>query len=185
MSWIRQIDEFEAEGELATAYARLIAQRGRVSNILKVHSLRPAALDDHLALYMGLMFGQGGLSRRERELVAAAVSQANGCGYCAAHHLEALARYERDAELLAQLAESTELAPLRARDRALVRYAVKLTRTPTQMQEQDVEALRDLGLEDADVLLLNLVVAYFNFVNRIALGLGVAHSSEEVQGYKV
>lgn len=185
MSWIRQIDEKEAEGELAAAYARLIAQRGRVSNILKVHSLRPGALDDHLALYMGLMFGPGGLSRRERELVAVAVSQANGCAYCAAHHLEALARYERDAKLLRQLSMSVEQAPLGQRHYALVRYAAKLTRSPNAMQEADVQALRNAGLEDAEVLLLNLVVAYFNFVNRIALGLGVAHSAEEAQGYKV
>jgi uncharacterized peroxidase-related enzyme len=185
MSWIRQIDEHEAEGDLAAAYARLIAQRGRVSNILKVHSLRPAALDDHLALYMGLMFGPGGLSRRERELVAVAVSQANGCAYCAAHHLEALARYERDSQLLAQLAEAVERAPLRQRDSALVRYAAKLTRAPQEMQEEDVQSLRGVGLGDAEILLLNLVVAYFNFVNRIALGLGVAHSAEEIQGYKV
>jgi hypothetical protein len=40
-------------------------------------------------------------------------------------------------------------------------------------------------LADEDILLANLVVAYFNFVNRIALGLGVEHGAEEVSGYKV
>lgn len=50
---------------------------------------------------------------------------------------------------------------------------------------EDVAALRHLGLGDEDILLANLIVAYFNFVNRIALGLGVEHSAEEVSGYQV
>jgi hypothetical protein len=64
MSWITEVDEAAAEGEIAELYAELREQRGKVSNILKVHSLRPQALKHHLDLYMGLMFGAGGLSRR-------------------------------------------------------------------------------------------------------------------------
>jgi uncharacterized peroxidase-related enzyme len=74
------------------------------------------------------------------------------------------------------------LAPV---DRSLVEYAVKLTRTPHEVTEADVIALREAGLADDDILLVNLIVAYFNFVNRIALGLGVAYSEAEVEGYKV
>ncbi|HKK03778.1 MAG TPA: peroxidase-related enzyme, partial [Gammaproteobacteria bacterium] len=44
---------------------------------------------------------------------------------------------------------------------------------------------RKSGFSDEDILLANLIISYFNFVNRIALGLGVEHSEEEVQGYKV
>ena len=185
MSWIDEVDENAARGEIAELYTALREQRGKVSNILKVHSLRPDALRHHLDLYMGLMFGPGGLGRRERELVAVAVSQANGCPYCIAHHAEALARYVRDPEQLAALRDDARQPFLTARDRALVDYAVKLTRTPQAMEERDVAALRHAGLADEDVLLVNLIVAYFNFVNRIALGLGVAHNEAEVEGYKV
>lgn len=153
MSWIAEVDEAAAEGEIAELYAELREQRGKVSNILKVHSLRPQALKHHLDLYMGLMFGAGGLSRRQRELLAVAVSQANDCAYCVAHHVEALGRYVRDEPQLAALGHDA--------------------------------ALRDVGLADEDILLTNLVVAYFNFVNRIALGLGVEHGADEVSGYKV
>jgi uncharacterized peroxidase-related enzyme len=184
MSWIDQIDESQASGELAAVYAELVAQRGKVANILKVHSLRPQALRDHLALYMGLMFGAGELTRRERELVAVAVSQANRCAYCAVHHLEALARYERDPARLAAIRDDCSGAPFGPRDRALVDYADKLTRTPQAMREDDLAALRAAGLDDHAILQLNLIVAYFNFVNRIALGLGVAYSDDEVSGYR-
>jgi uncharacterized peroxidase-related enzyme len=185
MSWIHEIDEATAAGEIAELYAELREKRGKVSNILKVHSLRPAALKHHLDLYMGLMFGPGALSRRQRELVAVAVSQANRCAYCVAHHAEALGRYVRDKEQLAALREDTRQPFLARADRAMVEYSIKLTGTPHEVSESDVIALRDAGLADEDILLINLIVAYFNFVNRIALGLGVAHSDQEVEGYKV
>lgn len=184
MTWIREIEEEGAEGQIAELYADLRRQRGKVSNILKVHSLRPQALQHHLDLYMGLMFGPGGLSRRQRELLAVAVSQANDCAYCIAHHVEALGRYVRDVNQLAALATTVRQPFLLEVERLLVDYAVKLTLTPGEVSQADVAALRNAGLGDDDILLANLVVAYFNFVNRIALGLGVEHSAEEVSGYE-
>jgi len=54
-----------------------------------------------------------------------------------------------------------------------VDYAVKLTRSPAAMKREDVEALREAGLADEDVLAVVEVVAYYAYVNRIADGLGV------------
>lgn len=51
MPWIRVIHEPEAEGELREAYGRVASARGRVADILKVHSLSPGAMTAHLALY--------------------------------------------------------------------------------------------------------------------------------------
>jgi uncharacterized peroxidase-related enzyme len=185
MSWIEEIDEDTAAGEIAALYAELREKRGKVSNILKVHSLRPSALRHHLDLYMSLMFGPGGLTRRQRELVAVAVSQANRCAYCVAHHAEALGRYVRDEAQLDALRVSALQPFLPRADRALVEYAIKVTGTPHEASESDLAALREADLADEDILLLNLIVAYFNFVNRVALGLGVVHSDQEVEGYKV
>lgn len=52
-------------------------------------------------------------------------------------------------------------------------YARKLTRTPGAVRAADVEALRDHGLDDLAIHDVCSIVAYFNFVNRIADGLGV------------
>lgn len=183
MSWIQQIEPADAEGELRTLYAELERQRGKVSNILKIHSLRPAAMQAHLGLYMDLMFAPGGLSRPQRELVAVVVSRANQCEYCVAHHAEALARYLKNKTLLEAIARGELPAALSAADRALADYAVKLSRTPSSVASQDVELLRAAGFSDADILLANLIVAYFNFVNRVALGLGVRFDPDEVAGY--
>jgi uncharacterized peroxidase-related enzyme len=59
------------------------------------------------------------------------------------------------------------------RSSALVAYAVKLTRAASEMTEDDVVALRRAGLSDAAIHDAATAAAYFNFVNRVALGLGV------------
>lgn len=69
-------------------------------------------------------------------------------------------------------------APLSPRERAMLDYAVKLTRRPRAVSEQDVHLLRASGLGDDEVLDVCQVTAYFNFVNRLAEGLGV-----ELEGY--
>jgi uncharacterized peroxidase-related enzyme len=64
-------------------------------------------------------------------------------------------------------------AVLDARRSALVRYAAKLTQTPSEMCEGDVASLRAVGLSDEAIHDAAGITAYFNFVNRMASGLGV------------
>jgi len=55
----------------------------------------------------------------------------------------------------------------------MLEYAVKLTLEPWKMIQTDVQKLRDVGFEDADILDINQITGYFAFVNRLADGLGV------------
>ena len=64
-------------------------------------------------------------------------------------------------------------APLEGADRALVAYALKLTRTPHEMRPADVEALRAAGLSEEEIFEAAFVTAYFNYTSRVAEGLGV------------
>ena len=184
MSWIEQIDVTDAGPRLAEIYAELIEKRGKVSNILKIHSLNPDAMGNHLDLYMTIMFGQSGLSRAEREAIAVVVSAENDCAYCVSHHAEALRRYIKDQETLDMLMAADDLGTLEPRLSTIARHAEKLTSAPSAMTESDLDELRVVGLNDRDILDLTLIVGYFNFVNRIALGLGVTFSEEEMSGYR-
>ena len=65
-------------------------------------------------------------------------------------------------------------ADLGARRDAILNYAEKLSLRPAEVGREDVDALRAVGLEDADVLALAEVVAYYAYANRLADGLGVA-----------
>ncbi len=64
-------------------------------------------------------------------------------------------------------------ADLTPADRALCDYATKLTKEPGAMTVADVDALRAHGLDDAAIHDAAQVAAYFNYINRIADGLGV------------
>ena len=183
MSWIEEIEVEEAEGKLAEMYADLIKARGKISNILKVHSLNPEALANHLDLYMTLLFGKSGLTRCEREAIAVVVSASNECEYCVNHHVEALRHFIDEEETLNMLTTADGLETLEPRLSNIVRYAEKLTTAPNAMTESDLGELRAEGLSDKDILDLTLIVGYFNFVNRIAVGLGVDFSDDEKSGY--
>jgi uncharacterized peroxidase-related enzyme len=76
-------------------------------------------------------------------------------------------------ELLAALKQDYRLAALSPADRAMLDYAVKLTRTPAGMQAGDVAALRAAGLDDTAIHDVAQITALFNYYNRIADGLGI------------
>ena len=65
------------------------------------------------------------------------------------------------------------MAKLSEVDRALCDHAVKLTKTPAEVTESDIERLRSLGLSDHAITDATQVIAYFNYINRVADGLGV------------
>jgi uncharacterized peroxidase-related enzyme len=182
--WIDTVEPESATGRIAEAYERLVRRRGKVSNIMKCQSLDPEAMGAHLDIYLAIMFRRGALSRAEREMVAVAVSVANQCDYCIRHHAEALLAYWKDAARVATLERGAEPADLSARERAMLERARSLTLEPGAAQEQHVVGLRAAGLDDEEILHLHLVIAYFNFVNRLALGLGVESTPEEMAGYK-
>jgi uncharacterized peroxidase-related enzyme len=89
------------------------------------------------------------------------------------HHAEGLRKITKDESLVRDLLSDYTQARIDPKDRALLDYAVKLTREPWNMRKADIDRLRDAGWSDAAILDLNLVSSYYAFVNRLADGLGV------------
>lgn len=83
-----------------------------------------------------------------------------------------------DPALVEALSRDWSKAELPGRLRAILEYAARLTRSPAQVRQEDVQRLRDAGLEDRAILDVVQVTAYFNFVNRLADGLGVQLESD-------
>jgi alkylhydroperoxidase family enzyme len=82
MPWIETIDEEDASGELRKLYEGCKDPvSGRVENVATIHSLHPAGLRAHFALYGAVMRGTQGLPKVDRELIAVVVSTLNGCHY--------------------------------------------------------------------------------------------------------
>jgi len=89
------------------------------------------------------------------------------------HHATGLVRLTKKPQLARALIDDYTQAEITARQRAMLDYAVKLTKTPGAVRESDLAALRAQQLSDRDILDINQVTAYFAYVNRVADGLGV------------
>jgi alkylhydroperoxidase family enzyme len=81
MAYIDLVPVEAATGKLKQIYDAAIARAGKVFNIVRTMSPNPPVLEASMGLYMQVMKGPSGLSRRERELVATVVSRANDCFY--------------------------------------------------------------------------------------------------------
>ncbi len=89
------------------------------------------------------------------------------------HHGAGLRRLIHDDELVAQLKADYRSADVSAADRAMLDYVHKLTVTPSAVARADVDKLRQAGFSDSGILDICQITGYFNFVNRLADGLGV------------
>ena len=185
MAFIDIIEPEDASGALKKIYEDLKQKRGKLARIHKIQSLNPETIVTHMDLYMSIMFSKSPLSRAQREMMAVVVSSANECEYCQLHHGEALNHYWKDEAKVNQLRKNFNVLNLNDVDFSLCKLAQKLTKTPDQLNEdKDVTPLKNTGLSDRAILDAVLVISYFNFVNRMVLGLGVEPDEQEVQGYK-
>lgn len=89
------------------------------------------------------------------------------------HHRRGLRRLLRDDDLVERIEADFETAGVSEKRVAMLRYAMKLTVTPGEVDESDVESLRDVGFTDTDVLHIAEVAGYYAYANRIADGLGI------------
>ncbi|MFO8088039.1 MAG: peroxidase-related enzyme [Bacteroidales bacterium] len=147
--------------------------------------LRPESIVAHMDLYMEIMFTKSELSRAEREMMAVVVSAANACEYCQMHHAQALNHYWKNDEKISRLRIDFETADLTTRELVLCSFANLLTVNPEAYRDEKYLApVKKIGIADNGILDATLVVAYFNFVNRIVMALGLEVSDEEMKGYK-
>ena len=81
MTWIKTIMPDEASGYLKKQYDAAIQRAGRVYGIVRSMSLAPTVMESSMGLYQRVMFKRGGLTRRQREMLAVVTSSANNCHY--------------------------------------------------------------------------------------------------------
>jgi len=178
LTWLRVPREDELPPEVLELWQPSLEKLGFVPNVLRLFALRPSHLLAWNAHYEEAMKGESGLTKAEREMIAVVVSVTNDCAYCIAAHSAALRKLTKDPRLADQIAADHARADIPERVRLALDYARKLTRTPQEMTEADVHALRNGGWSDEDVMDIAEVTALFNFSNRLASGLGWAPNPE-------
>ena len=123
-------------------------------------------------LFNAIMYDTGGMSRAEREIGAIGASMVNRCVYCAAVHAARHAQLEDSTEVTDRLFHDGPEADLSPRDRAIFDFAVALSETPSKAGPDNLQALCDAGLDEAEILDLILSTALFGWANRLMHVLG-------------
>lgn len=187
-AWISMIPDHLASPEWKAALEVARTPAGTVDNVMRVHSHRPNTMLGHVKLYRAVLHDDANtVPMWFQETIASYVSLINRSHYSYSNHWKN-ARHLIGDEARADAIE----AALRANqpedifsgaELAMLQYAAKLTRTPGEMVEDDVLGLRQLGVDDGQILEVNQVCAYFNYVNRLLNGLGVSLKGDVVGYY--
>lgn len=174
MTWIATIPWHEATGELKAAYDWQAANLGAPAEFTMLGSLYPGIVDERLRLYRAVEGCPSELSAVERQLAAYVVSLLNGTGHCASGLRLKLVSLGADHAAL-DAVEADPAAPRTGDVRldAICAHAAKLTSDPADMAEADLDELRAHGLSDLDLVDLNNMIAYYNYINRVVNGLGL------------
>lgn len=186
-AWIKMISDAEADEELLEVLKLARTPHGTVDNVMRVHSLRPSTMRGHVILYRAALHDDANtLPMWLQETISSYVSILNDCPYSLANHwsnARHLIGDEARADAIeAALQTGRPEEAFEGRELALLRYAEKLTRNPGAMEEGDVQALKDAGVDDGEILEANQIIGYFNYVNRLLNGLGVT-TEGDIVGY--
>lgn len=137
---------------------------------LLVH--QPELLQQRSDAYNAIMYAPKGLARADRELGAMVVSVLNGCPYCVSVHAQRFEQHSKRTDTIEQVFAEPRTAGVDAREQAISAFATKLTEQPQQLTARDIQALVDVGLDQAEILDLLNSVAIFAWANRLMLNLG-------------
>lgn len=151
---------------------------GLVPNVLKAHAFDVEKLNAFTALYNDLMLGDSGLSKLEREMIAVTVSSENKCFYCLTAHGAAVRQLSGDPALGEALVMNYRVAPLTPKQRAMLDFAVKMTKASATIEEADRQALRDTGWTDRDIWDIANTAGFYNMSNRVASALDMRPNPE-------
>ena len=163
---------------MAAYFDKCREKLGFVPNVLSAYAHDMAKLEAFAAYYNDLMLAPSGLSKLEREMIAVVVSAENRCFYCLVSHGAAVRQLSGDPALGELMVMNWRAAELSVRHRAMLGFAVKMTRASAEIVEADRQALREAGFSDRDIFDVAAVAAFYNMSNRIASAIDMRPNAE-------
>ena len=166
----------EDEGEVSEHYDYFRSHFGRtdIPGILKCFATHPPLLRHMMALSESMIFGDGHLTRRHKEMIATFVSSQNECPYCADSHGYFLRVHGGSAEALCAI-QKNDLASssLTAGERQLLSFVRKVNGSSHEIDKADVDLLYDAGWSQLQIAEAVHVAALFSTFNRVANAFGL------------
>jgi uncharacterized peroxidase-related enzyme len=177
---VPEVDELQND-EVRGFFTRQQREEGLTSNWFRALSLNEGdlgRLNGYLLPLLGTD-GRGGLTAREREVIATVVSGENRCAYCHTNHANKLGKVAGDWSFGQRVAiDHHQVAELTERERALADLAVAVNNDPQSIRDSDFEQLRQLGLDDHLILEGISIAAFIGATNRIGIALSVPPNPE-------
>jgi uncharacterized peroxidase-related enzyme len=169
LMFIQTTSETEAEGKLREIYEGDRKSLGYVPNHTRVFSLRPEVLETWRAFQGSI---RKNLRLRRYELVTLAAAMALNCRYCLLAHGAILIKSGVRVDQLRVILTNFNDAGLERDEVAMMEFAQKIIRNANEITQADVDALRDLDLEDAEILDITLTATMRSFASKTFDAMG-------------
>jgi uncharacterized peroxidase-related enzyme len=170
------VEESQASGEVLLLYDRYRSTFGRpdIPGILKCFATHPPLLEHMMDLAATLLFVDGSLVRRHKEMIATFVSSRNSCPYCADSHGYFLRVHGGSAEVLCAIQENNlGSQSLTTAEQVLLRFTEKVNRSSHQITRSDVDLVRQAGWSELQIAEAVHVAALFATFNRVVNAFGL------------
>ena len=141
---------------------------GFVPNVFLALAHRPAEFRAFFAAHDALMDKSEGLSKAEREMIVVATSAVNNCLYCVVAHGAILRIRAKNPLIADQLATNPWKADLSDRERVIIDFALRMVDDSGSVDDDDIQQLRDAGLNDDEIWDIGAITAFFAMSNRLA-----------------
>jgi uncharacterized peroxidase-related enzyme len=151
---------------------------GFVPNVFLTLARRPDEFRAFFAYHDALMDKEGGLTKAEREMIVVATSAANQCQYCVIAHGAILRIRAKNPLIADQIAVNYRKADITPRQRAMLDFAMKVSRAAEEVSDADFAAIAAHGFGDDDIWDIAAISAFFALSNRMANVTGMRANDE-------
>ena len=141
---------------------------GFVPNVFLALTNRPDEFRAFFAYHDALMEKEGGLTKGEREMIVVATSAHNQCIYCVVAHGAILRIREKNPQLADQIASNYRKADITPMQKAMLDFALKVSKSSHEISNADIEDMRELGFSNDDIWDIGAISALFALSNRMA-----------------
>jgi uncharacterized peroxidase-related enzyme len=164
--------------DIRTRILAVQEKSGFVPNVFLTLAYRPDEFRAFFAYHDALMDKDGGLTKAEREMIVVATSSANQCHYCVIAHGAILRIRAKNPEISDQIAVNYRKADITPRQRAMLDFAMKVSRKAHEIAEADFAAVASHGFSDDDIWDIAAISAFFALSNRMANVAGIRPNDE-------
>ena len=141
---------------------------GFVPNVFLTLANRPDEFRAFFAYHDALMEKESGLSKGEREMIVVATSAHNQCIYCVVAHGAILRIREKNPQLADQISSNYRKADITPRQKAMLNFALKVSKSSHEINNADIDDMRELGFSNDDIWDIGAISALFALSNRMA-----------------